>query len=205
MFFSFDGIDGTGKSTQMDRFCGHLRQLGYEVVTCRDPGSTPLGERLRDILLDHGDFQIHMVSEMLIYMAARAQLVSEVVRPTLARGAVVVCDRYLLANVAYQGHGGQLPPDMIWSVGQVATGGCLPTLTLLLDLDVETAAARIGREPDRLEARGLEYFQRVRDGFLTEAARLGPQVAVINADQAADDVFAQVLQATAPWIGKENA
>jgi dTMP kinase len=200
MFFSFDGIDGTGKSTQMDRFCQYLREAGHEVVTCRDPGSTPLGERLRELLLAHADYEIDMTSEMLIYMAARAQLVSEVIRPALQRGAYVVSDRYLLANVAYQGHGGGLDPAVIWSVGEVATGGCQPALTLLLDLDAQTAASRIDRQLDRLESRGLDYFEQVRQGFLLEAEQLGQRVAVINANQAADDVFAEVLAAVQPCL-----
>jgi dTMP kinase len=205
MFFSFDGIDGTGKSTQMDRFCGHLRGLGHEVVVCRDPGSTALGEQLRGMLLEHADYEIDMVSEMLIYMAARAQLVSEVIRPALDRQAYVVCDRYLLANVAYQGYGGGLSPEAIWSVGELATGGCQPALTVLLDLDVRTAASRIVREPDRLESRGLDYFQRVRQGFLSEAARLTDRVAVIDADQPAEDVFAEVLAVARPFLHKEQS
>src|SRR3970040_2412778 len=111
MFFSFDGIDGVGKTTQMDLFCDWLRQGGHDVVTCRDPGRTPLGERIRDILL-HGDAQtpIGRRSEMLLYMAARAQLVDQVIRPALEAGKVVIADRYLLANVAYQGHAGGLDP-----------------------------------------------------------------------------------------------
>ena len=200
MFFSFDGIDGTGKSTQMDRFCHHMRQQGHEVVSCRDPGSTPLGERLREILLEQNGCPIDMVSEMLIYMAARAQLVTEVIRPALERGAVVVCDRFLLANVAYQAHGGGLSPDALWQVGEVATGGCTPTLTLLLDLDVHKAASRMSRTLDRLESRGEAYFQRVREGFLAEAARSNGSIAVINADQSPDQVFADCLAAAQPWL-----
>src|SRR5687767_13931168 len=106
MFFSFDGVDGAGKSTQINLFCEGLRQQGREVVACRDPGGTALGERLRAILLDHHAVPIHRRSEMLLYMASRAQLVEEVIRPALEAGKVVVSDRYLLANVVYQGHVG---------------------------------------------------------------------------------------------------
>src|SRR3990172_436367 len=126
MFFSFDGIDGVGKTTQMERFCDYLRQRGAEVVTCRDPGSTPLGERIRDILL-HSDAQtpIGRRSEMLLYMAARAQLVDEVIRPALADGKTVVSDRYLLANLVYQGYAGGIDVEAIRRVGTVAVDGIL--------------------------------------------------------------------------------
>src|ERR1044071_8558104 len=133
MFFSFDGIDGVGKSTQMRLFEEALRRHGYEVVVCRDPGSTPLGERVREILLAHDESTpIGRRSEMLLYMAARAQLVEEVIRPALDAGKVVVSDRYLLANVVYQAHAGGLAADDVWRVGEVTVAGVMPRLVFLL-------------------------------------------------------------------------
>src|SRR5262245_41764155 len=127
MFFSFDGIDGVGKTTQMDLFCAWLRERGEEVVTCRDPGSTPLGEKVREILLHSGDdTPIARRSEMLLYMAARAQLVEEVIRPALAAGKTIVSDRYLLANLVYQGHAGGLDLESVRKVGLVAIDGVEP-------------------------------------------------------------------------------
>src|SRR4051794_34374945 len=115
MFFSFDGIDGVGKSTQVRLFDEALRSRGYDVVVCRDPGSTPLGERIREVVLSSDEATpIGRRSEMLLYMAARAQLVEEVIRPALDAGRIVVADRYLLANVVYQGHAGGLDPNQIW-------------------------------------------------------------------------------------------
>jgi dTMP kinase len=195
MFFSFDGVDGTGKSTQIRLLAEALRQQGREVVTCRDPGSTALGERLREILLHHHATPIHRRSEMLLYMASRAQLVEEVIRPSLAAGKVVISDRYLLANVVYQAHGGGLSPDDVWRVGEVTVAGVMPRLVLLLDMPAERAASRIQREHDRMEAQGLEYLERVRQGFLTEAARLGPNVAVIDADRPIEAIHAEALAA----------
>src|SRR5687768_12168510 len=110
MFFSFDGVDGVGKSTQIRLLVDALSERGHEVVTCRDPGGTPLGEKLRGLLLDHHDTPIHRRSEMLLYMASRAALVEDVIRPALAAGKIVVSDRYLLANVVYQGYAGGLAP-----------------------------------------------------------------------------------------------
>src|SRR5690348_15365648 len=111
MFFSFDGLDGVGKTTQMDLFCDWLRSAGQEVITCQDPGSTPLGEMMRKILLERGPTPIDRRSEMLLFMVARAQLVAELIKPALAAGKTVVSDRYLLANVVYQGYAGGLDVD----------------------------------------------------------------------------------------------
>ena len=200
MFFSFDGVDGVGKSTQIRLLAEALRQQGREVVTCRDPGSTALGERLRDILLNHHGTPIHRRSEMLLYMAARAQLVEEVIRPELAAGKTVISDRYLLANVVYQAHGGGLSADDVWEVGRVTVAGVMPRLVFLLDMPAERAAQRINRQPDRMEAQGLAYLERVRQGFLAEAARLSGQVAVINADQPIEAIHAEVLAAASPLL-----
>jgi dTMP kinase len=182
IFFSIDGGDGAGKSTQIALFCQWLREAGHEVVACRDPGSTPLGEAVRDILLHRHDLAIHRRSEMLLYMAARAQLVEEVIRPTLAAGKTVVSDRYLLANVVYQGYAGGLDAESLWQVGRVATADLMPDLTLVLDVSAETAAARMARPLDRMEQQGTAFHARVREGFLAEAARQPERIAVIDAN-----------------------
>ena len=192
LFFSFDGIDGTGKSTQLDLFYQWLTERGAEVVRCRDPGTTELGEALRNIVLQ-GEMPISAASESLIYMAARAQLVNEIIRPAIESGATVVSDRYLLANVVYQGYGLDLQPQSLWQLGEFATQGIYPTATFVLDVDVETAASRMGRELDRLEQRDREYHQRVRDGFLVEAGK-SPTIHVIDAGQSIEAVHAQVVQ-----------
>lgn len=194
MFFSFDGVDGAGKSTQIALFADWLRAKGYNVVECRDPGSTPLGERLRDILLSHHGMPIDRRSEMLLYMAARAQLVEEVIRPALEAGKAVISDRFLLANVVYQAYAGGLAIEDVWRVGAVAVNGVMPRLTFLLDLSPEAAAKRMNRELDRIEAQGSEFQQRVRDGFLTEAAKRN-DVVVIDASREPEVVHRDVLVA----------
>jgi dTMP kinase len=196
MFFSFDGIDGAGKSTQISLLADWLRAKGKEVVTCRDPGSTELGEKLRGLLLEHHGTAIHRRSEMLMYMAARAQLVEEVIRPALAAGKSVISDRYLLANVVYQAHAGGLSPEEVWQVGQVTVAGIMPTLTFILDLPASTAAARFNRAPDRMEAQGLEYMEKVRQGFLLEAAKRPAEIVVIDATAAAETVHKRVIEST---------
>jgi dTMP kinase len=188
-FIVLDGIDGTGKSTQVRLLVEWLRSSGIEALGCTDPGGTPVGDRLRDILLNHrGDIDVR--SEALLFMASRAELVSNVIRPALEAGTVVVCDRFLLANVAYQGHGGGLAPDELWRIGRFATGGLEPDLTLVLDLPVAAAEARRGRTADRMEARDLAYRELVRDGFLTEARAKPQRIEVVDAGPTIEDLQA---------------
>jgi dTMP kinase len=193
MFFSFDGIDGVGKTTQIDLFCGWLRERGCEVVACRDPGSTQLGERVREILL-HSDegTPICRRSEMLLYMAARAQLVDEVIRPAMADGKTVVSDRFLLANLVYQGHAGGLDVESIRTVGAVAIDGVAPDAVFLLDMPPAAADERIRRARDRMEQQGDDYRQRLREGFLTEAARAADHVHMIDAARTIDAVQSDI-------------
>ncbi len=168
-FLVLDGPDGGGKTTQAARLAAWLRGLGHDVVTCRDPGGTALGDRLRAILLDRDSVPISIRSEMLLFMASRAQLVEEVIAPALAAGRIVVSDRYLLANIVYQGSAGGLQEEEIALVGMVATSGLLPDLTLVLDIAPSAAQARIGPGRDRIEDRPLFYRERVRAGYLAAA------------------------------------
>lgn len=192
LFLSLDGIDGGGKSTQLARLAQWLRETGYDVVTCRDPGSTKLGDALREILLQRTEIDLAAPSEMLLYMAARAQLVAEVIRPALSAGQVVLSDRFLLANVVYQGHAGGLDPQTIWQVGWIATGDLQPDLTLVLDLPEETALARLKRPLDRLEQRGLDYIRKLRRGFQQEATANPLHVRLVNADRGVDQIQAEL-------------
>ena len=170
MFLSLDGIDGTGKSTQVGLLAETLRGWGFTVTTCSDPGGTELGAKLREILLHGRQSEMSLRTECLLFMASRAELVELVIAPALKRGEIVLSDRYLLANVVYQGHAGGLRPEDVWTLGQFATAGVLPELTVVLDLPVDTARARRIGLADRVESRGVDYFERVRSGFLVEAA-----------------------------------
>ena len=195
MFFSLDGIDGTGKSTQLVLCAAWLRGLGRDVVTCRDPGSTLLGESIRNILLDSRETKIARTAEMLLYMAARAQLVAEVIRPALESGKTVLADRFLLANVVYQGHAGGLDVEELWRIGRTATGGLEPNLTIVLDMSPETARLRLTRPLDRMELEGAEFQRRLREGFLAEAGRRPGQIVMVDAARAVDVVQADIRQA----------
>ena len=195
MFYSFDGIDGGGKSTQLKLFCDWLVERGEQVVTCRDPGSTPLGEAVRELLLNRHDLEIHRRSEMLLYMAARAQLVEQIIHPALDAGKTVVSDRFLLANVVYQGHAGGLDVNELWRIGEVATAGIKPDLTFLLDIDPQAASNRIHRAADRMESQGEEFRLRLREGFLKEAARRPDRIRRIDAGRSIEEVQAEIRRA----------
>lgn len=171
LFLALDGPDGGGKTTQVLNLAEWLRSVGHEVLTCRDPGGTPLGETLRGVLLDRASVPFGGRAEMLMYMASRAELVDEIIRPALERGETVVSDRFLLANIVYQGCAGGLGVEEVSRVGLVATGGLLPDLTVLLDLPTALARERVKKARDRMEDRPGPYHERVREGFL-EASRL---------------------------------
>lgn len=193
LFLSIDGIDGCGKSTQIELLTHWLQQeLGQEVTLVRDPGGTKLGESLREILLHREEIPLDMTAEMLLYMASRAQLVAEIIGPALAAGKTVLSDRFLLANVVYQGSAGGLDPKSIWAIGDIATGGRAPDQTFVLDVDANTAKQRMSGKPDRLESRGLDYMTRVREGFLDQAKRLGESVSVIDANQTVEKVHDEI-------------
>lgn len=174
-FIVLEGMDGSGKSSQAGLLADWLSTRGVEVVSCHDPGATPVGDAVREILLHRHDLQITAEAEMFLYMAARSQLVREVIRPALEAGRWVVSDRFLLSNVVYQGHAGGLDNELVWRVGEVATGGLEPDLTLLLEVDLETTARRLDRPLDRLESRGQAFRQRLCEGYHREAARGGLQ------------------------------
>lgn len=200
-FIVLEGIDGSGKSSQVGPLAAWLGEGGREVVTCRDPGATAAGDAVRQILLHRLEIPLAPTTEMLLYMAARAQLVAEVILPALERGAWVVSDRFLPANVVYQGRAGSIDPDAIRAVGRVATGGLSPDLVILLDVDVEIAARRMDRPLDRLESRGEAYRRRLREGYLLEAAADPAHYAVVDASPEPATVERRIRAAVSERLG----
>jgi dTMP kinase len=182
-FITLEGPDGSGKSSLLPRLGDVLRARGLDVVTTREPGSTPLGERIRSILLDTEPKIDHTGrADALLFAAARTQHVDEVIRPAIARGAIVVCDRYADSSMAYQGAGSQIPMAEMRALQQFATGGLWPDLTILLDLPVEVGLARKSDEVTRFEAyHDVAYHERVRAAFLGFAAGEPARYAVVDA------------------------
>jgi dTMP kinase len=193
LFLSLDGLDGTGKSTQCKLLADWFRARGSSVTECSDPGGTPIGGVIRDLLLDKRR-SMTLRSEALLFMASRAQLVAEVIRPALATGHVVISDRFLLANVVYQGHAGGLDPEELWSIGRFSTEGLEPDLTVVLDLPAEAALKRRGRPGDRVESRDGAYHTRVREGFLAEARRHPERIRVVDATASVEVVHQRIVE-----------
>jgi dTMP kinase len=191
LFISLDGVDGSGKSTQCRLLAQWLRAQGRAVTECGDPGSTPMGQRIRELLLDSST-SLTLTCETFLFMASRAQLTAEVIRPELTAGHVVISDRFLLANVVYQGHAGGIDPDMLWTIGRLATDGLEPDLTVVLDLPLELAIARRRRPADRMESRGAAYQAGVRAGFRTEAERNPDRIRLVDASQPIEVVHQQI-------------
>ncbi|MHC4548162.1 MAG: dTMP kinase [Planctomycetota bacterium] len=191
-FYVIDGPDGSGKTTQAARAAEYLRRRGAAVVVLREPGATPAGEAIRDLLLD-ADTDLTPLAEMLLYQAARAQLVETVIRPALEEGQTVVLDRYWYSTAAYQAYGLGLDPAVVRRVSAAATGGLEPDHVFLLDVDPETGLGRLDVGRDRIEGRPLDYHRRVREGFLAVARDLGERATVVDANGSADEVAAQIL------------
>ncbi|MFD3586556.1 dTMP kinase [Streptomyces sp. NPDC058683] len=187
-FIALEGGDGAGKSTQAEALAEWIRAKGHEVVLTREPGATPVGKRLRSILLDVSSAGLSHRAEALLYAADRAEHVDTVVRPALERGAVVISDRYIDSSVAYQGAGRDLSPTEVARINRWATDGLVPHLTVLLDVDPETARERFTEAPDRLESEPAEFHARVRAGFLTLAASDPGRYLVVDAGQEPESV-----------------
>ncbi len=206
VFFSFDGLDGTGKSTQCRLLVDWLAGQKVPVTACTDPGGTAVGQELRKLLLFGREHRISTTTEAMLFMASRAQLVEEVIRPALERGEVVVSDRFTLANVVYQGHAGGLSPEDLWAVGKFVTGGLEPDLTLVFDLPLDVALARRAREADRMEDRDEEFHQAVKRGFVFEAGRRPEKFRIIDATPDVDAVQRAVRrESRGCWLRTDGA
>ena len=193
-FVVLEGPDGCGKSTQARRLAERLRGLGREVVHTREPGGTSAGERIRDLVLDPALGEIAPLTEVLLYQAARAQLTAQVLRPALARGAFVVCERWHYATSAYQGAAGGAPAEAVRASSALATGGLDPDRALLLDAPDEVLEARIARPRDRIESRGPDYRRRVAQGFRALFAADPARLRTVDARGSEADVAARIWE-----------
>lgn len=194
---TFEGIDGCGKSTQLKLAARHLRRLGHDVCILREPGSTKVSERIRRILLDRSA-EMSDLTELLLYEAARAEIVAAEIRPALKNGRIVLCDRFYDSTTAYQGYGRKLDLKMVRSLHQVAVGDVHPDLTFVFDVDLKTAFARRGRKLDRLEAQSLAFHRRVRIGFKQIARKEPRRVKLIDGRGDPAAIAAEVLKHLLP-------
>ena len=200
LFITLEGPEGSGKSSQSRRLIAALRRAGRPVTVVRDPGSTALGRTLRHALLETSA-ALSPLAEALLFIGGRVQLVEERIRPALARGAVVICDRFHDSTVAYQGFGGRLDARWLDQIGRRAIRGVMPSLTLLLDVPTQRGFARLHRRRDRMERKGRAFHARVRQGYLTLARREPRRFAVIDAAQSPDRVQAQIAAAVRQSLG----
>lgn len=190
LFIAFEGIEGSGKSTQITLVAGALRELGIDPVVTREPGGTAAGEAIRAVALDAG-LRLDPVAELLLMLAARSAFVGEVVRPALAAGRVVLTDRYQLSTFAYQGGGRGLTLERVKELNELATGGLHPDLSLVLDIEPEEGLRRRGPSRDRIEGEDVAFHRRVAQAY-RELARSEPDVALIEAHAEIDKVFAAI-------------
>ena len=199
-FITFEGIEGSGKSTQIVLLANYLKSLGVKIVLTREPGGTLIGDQIRKILLDPANKALDSPAELLLYAASRAQHLSEVILPALAAGTIVLCDRFSDATLAYQGYGRGLDRNMIRELDRIVTAGMRPDLTVLLDID---AAAGLARARGRNNSRGLErearfeneeiaFHERVRRGYLTLAKQEPDRIRVVNASPAPDRIEMEI-------------
>jgi dTMP kinase len=194
-FIALEGVDGSGKTTQALNLARALRERGLDVVATREPGGTGLGDRLRELLLDPASPPASAAAEALLFAAARAELVAEVIRPALERGAWVVSDRFVDSSLAYQGAARGLGVDLVWRLNEAAVSGFLPDLSLVLDVPVATAWARGRSADDRIEDEGIALQERVAAGYRELADRFPERVRLVPADGSPEKVAAAILGA----------
>jgi dTMP kinase len=196
VLITFEGIDGSGKSTQARLLLDLLNQKDYPVTFLREPGGTPISEQLRTILLDHRSDGISFRAELLLYLAARAEVVTKVIEPGIKAGLVVIADRFYDSTYAYQIFGRLLPERAVRTANNFATGSLKPDLTFLVDLPVRLAEKRLYREKDRLESQGIYFHQRVREGFLKLAEAEPGRIKLLDGSRAVEDIFATVQESS---------
>lgn len=193
LFITFEGADGCGKTTQIQLLDKYLREKGSETIITREPGAKGLGEKLRKILLNY-EGEVSPRAESFLFLADRAQHIDCIIKPAIAEGKIVLCDRHTDSTVAYQGYGRGLDLNRINSLNEIATGGLKPDLTIVFDIDVETSMQRVGNNKDRMESAGFEFFNRVREGYLEIAENEPQRVKVINSSDTIENIHKKVVE-----------
>ena len=191
LFITFEGADGCGKTTQLNLLEKYLKDKGLDVIVTREPGAKGLGEKFREILLNY-DGIVSDRCESFLFLADRAQNIDTIVKPAVSSGKIVLCDRHIDSSVAYQGYGRGLDIQQIKNLNTIAAGGMLPDLTLVFDIDIETSMQRVGNNKDRMENSGIDFFNRVRNGYLELAKQEPNRIKVVNSTASIDDIHNKV-------------
>ena len=199
LFITFEGADGCGKTTQINLLKDYLEKEGYEVILTREPGAKGLGEKVREILLNY-DGVVSDRCESFLFLADRAQNIDIIVTPAVAEGKIVLCDRHIDSTVAYQGYGRGLDIDRIKMLNSLATNFKKPDLTIVFDIDVETSMQRVGKDKDRMESAGVDFHNRVREGYLKIAKEEPERIKVINSVQPIENVFEELLEIVKKYL-----
>ena len=193
LYITFEGPDGCGKTTQMNLLAQYFEKKGKKVVLTREPGGKGLGEKVRKILLNY-DGEVSDRCESFLFLADRAQNIDIIVKPAVKQGEIVLCDRHIDSTVAYQGYGRGLDINEINMLNNLATGGKKPDLTLVFDVDVETSMKRVGKEKDRMESAGIEFHNRVRNGYLELATQEPDRIKVLDATKTIEEIHEKVIE-----------
>lgn len=201
LFITFEGADGCGKTTQIELLNKYLQQKGFKTLVTREPGAKGLGEKLREILLNY-DGEVSPNCESFLFLADRAQHVDCVIKPALKDGVIVLCDRHTDSTVAYQGYGRQLDIEQIKKLNEIAVNDLKPDLTIVFDIDIETSMQRVGKTKDRMESAGMDFFNRVRNGYLAIAKEEPNRVKVINSADTIERIHNQVVELVEKAVNK---
>lgn len=193
LFITFEGADGCGKTTQLKLLAEYLNNKGSEIVITREPGGKGIGERIREILLNY-DGEVSSNCEAFLFLADRAQNIDIIVKPAIESGKVVLCDRHTDSTLAYQGYGRGVDLERAKMLNKIATSGLVPDLTFVFDVDVETSMSRVGKNKDRMESAGIEFHNKVRNGYLEIAKQEPDRVKVIDANDSIENIFEQIKQ-----------
>lgn len=188
LFITFEGADGSGKTTQLNNIKTFLEQEGFDVVVTREPGALDIGQKIRNILLHHKGIVADRC-EMFLFLADRAQHVETFIKPAINQGKIVLCDRHIDSTIAYQGYGRAQDINLLTKLNEIAVNGIKPDLTLLYDASPQIALERVGANKDRMESCGLEFYKKVRNGYLELQKRYSDRIKLINADNSIEEVF----------------
>lgn len=203
LFITFEGADGSGKTTQLTKIKAFLEEKGFDVVVTREPGALDIGQKIRNILLHHEGIVADRC-EMFLFLADRAQHVETFIKPALEQGKIVLCDRHTDSTIAYQGYGRGQNIELLMNLNKIAVNGIEPDLTLLFDVSTDVAQKRVGDEKDRMEAAGIEFHKKVRNGYIELLKKMPERIKLINANNSIEEVFEETKKIVDNLLQREQ-